>query len=179
MDLDLEVIDEQTIAGSRSHRSRVRSHSMLQNWKHYLPRLDSVLEPPPDIAANWYNREQDEEEHAVRQFIAIALTWSTPLSDDNIDGQFKVLAARWHEETTHMSSVAQKVAHPSYREIIKLGATHRERVLSLILKDLRRRAAFWFAALETISGHHLVADHSDPNKERQIWLNWGKQKAYL
>jgi len=172
MDHDLETIDER--------------HSILKDWKHYLPRHDSVLGPPPEVASNWYFAEQDEEEHAIRRFVAIAWSLSAgSLSDDQeedsaIDTEIKKQIKRWRLETEHTSLTSRMVAHPSYLSLIRLGGQYYKPVVKCLLKELRSRPDYWFAALEAITGEHGFSNKDgDFDDERRAWLKWGREKGYL
>src|SRR5271170_4229307 len=93
----------------------------------------------------FYEPEDDEDVEPTRLRV-------TSQESDDLQRVFEKLASEWRRDTEHLSLVARKTAHPNYLEIIKLGTTSPVRIVSLILKELRKRPAFWFAALETITG---------------------------
>ncbi len=169
MDLDLETIDER--------------HSILKDWRYYLPRLDSVLEPPPAIATNWYSVQQDEEERAVRSFVEIARLALRALSSDDNDPQVAIELKKhiqiWRRETEHTSIVSQMVAHPSYLSLIKLGGQHYRQTVRALLKELQARPTFWFTALEAITDQNFSNSNGDFDRERRAWLKWGKENNFL
>jgi hypothetical protein len=90
---------------------------------------------------------------------------------------FRALAERWRQETGMLSSISKKVQHPAYQDIIALG----EPVVPLILRELQARPGHWFQALATITQQTPVPAHdrADPEKSREAWLNWGKERGLI
>lgn len=96
--------------------------------------------------------------------------------------KFNVLASNWKKETAMLSSITAMADHPSYRAIITLGMP----VVPLLLQDLKRddnpSNAFWYMALEEITGHDIqLPERYMGNIEviRNHWLSWGWWKGYL
>jgi hypothetical protein len=163
----MECDTEQHSTETRWDRDSVGTgESIEERWRVTLARQR-------DSAASEFWNESD--------VIALNAWWKLrPVPKDlNIESKFRSLAKTWRTETEHLSSVARKIAHPSYLEIIRLGTFYPTTVVSLILKELRKHPGFWFAALETVTGERPCNDHGDPNKERLIWLKWGKSRGYL
>ena len=99
---------------------------------------------------------------------------------DNQDGvgeRFRKLADLWRKETGMHSSMSKRLGHPAYREIIALG----EKVLPLILRELRDRPDHWFEALKAITKQTPVTaeERADPKKARAAWLRWGKDRGLI
>lgn len=90
--------------------------------------------------------------------------------------RFATLAEQWKQETAHYSNVAKRALHPAYQEIIGMG----ERVVPLLLAELRREPDDWFWALHAITGVDPVPPTSCGNvrKMAEAWLQWGSQKGY-
>ena len=65
--------------------------------------------------------------------------------------RFHILAERWKKETAHQSNMAKKALHPAYQEIIGMG----ERVVPLLLAELRREPDDWFWACTRSPGPTL------------------------
>jgi hypothetical protein len=165
----MECDTEQPSTDTRWDRDSVGAgESIEERWRVTLAR-----QRQRDSAASEFWIESE--------VIALNAWWkSRPVpKEHNIESEFQALAKTWRTETEHLSSVARKIAHPSYLEIIRLGSSYPTKVVPLILKELRKHPGFWFAALETVTGERPCNDHSDPNKERLIWLKWGKSRGYL
>ena len=94
-----------------------------------------------------------------------------------VNSVFRVLAARWQNETAAYSSVSQIAMHPAYQEIIGLGRA----AIPLILRELQQRPNHWFWALRAISGEDPIQP-GQRGKMREMtsaWLEWGKTGGYL
>jgi hypothetical protein len=89
---------------------------------------------------------------------------------------FPTLAARWKQETAHHSNVAKRALHSAYQEIIGMG----ERVVPLLLSELRREPDDWFWALHAITGANPVPAASRGNVQAmaEAWIQWGLDKGY-
>ena len=90
--------------------------------------------------------------------------------------RFPSLAEQWKQDTAHYSNVAKRALHPAYQEIIGMG----ERVVPLLLAELRREADDWFWALHAITGADPVPAASQGNVKEmaKAWLQWGLEKGY-
>ena len=89
---------------------------------------------------------------------------------------FPTLAQRWKKDTAHQSNMAKKALHSAYQEIIGMG----ERVVPLLLAELRREPDDWFWALHAITGANPVPPASSGNLRAMAdaWLQWGSEKGY-
>ena len=86
------------------------------------------------------------------------------------------LAARWHEETAHMSKMFRAAEHPAYQEIIAMG----ERAVPLLLAELESNGGHWFVALHRITGANPVPkeDAGRVQKMADAWIAWGRTQGY-
>ena len=91
--------------------------------------------------------------------------------------KFRGLVKRWKKETAHLSSAARMASHPAYQEIIGMG----QKVVPLLLAELKRKPDFWFAALRAITGENPVPPESAGKiKEMaRAWIVWGRSKGYI
>jgi hypothetical protein len=66
--------------------------------------------------------------------------------------------------------------HPAYQEIIGMG----ERVVPLLLAELRREPDDWFWALHAITGANPVpaARGGSLPAMAEAWIQWGVEKGY-
>lgn len=89
---------------------------------------------------------------------------------------FHTLAERWKKETAHQSNVAKRALHPAYQEVLGMG----ERVVPLLLAELRREPNDWFWALHAITGANPVpaASRGNVHAMAEAWIHWGRQKGY-
>ena len=85
---------------------------------------------------------------------------------------------KWRADTSFLSSIQQKTAHPSYLQIIAMG----EEVLPLIFEQMEKRPGHWFTALYAITrGENPVpnADAGLVGKMTDHWLRWARMHGYL
>ncbi len=90
---------------------------------------------------------------------------------------FQNLAEKWKEETLLTSSVNKIESNPSYLEIIGMG----KKVLPYIFQDLKSEPAFWFSALEKITGcDPIESSHRGIVRlMTEDWLKWGEEHEYI
>jgi len=89
--------------------------------------------------------------------------------------RFERLARLWKQETAHLSNVAKKALHPAYQEIIGMG----ERVVPMLLAELKREPDDWFWALHAITGASPVpAERGSLRAMTDTWLQWGAANGY-
>lgn len=91
--------------------------------------------------------------------------------------KFDNLSRKWKEETLITSSVSEIISNKSYLEIIDMG----REVLPLIFQDLKSDPAFWFFALEKLTGFNPIeSSHRGIIKlMKEDWLKWGKENGYV
>ena len=103
-------------------------------------------------------------------------TKKSSVSDSQLEQTFNKLAKQWKEGTQFASTVREMAMHPAYQYIIGMGP----KVLPYILQRLSKEQEHWFWALKAITHEDPVppASRGNLNKMRDIWLQWGKEKAY-
>jgi hypothetical protein len=91
--------------------------------------------------------------------------------------EFNVLADRWEQETTILSSPKAKSFHPCYQEIIKMG----KRAVPMILRRMADRGGHWFWALSELTGENPIpaTAKGDIAAMREAWLKWGKAHGHI
>ena len=89
---------------------------------------------------------------------------------------FHALAAKWHEETDDQSTSLRIVGHPAYLRIVAMGMD----AVPLILADLETTEAFWYPALEAITGVNPATPEQSkkPRLLREAWLRWGRDYGF-
>lgn len=100
-----------------------------------------------------------------------------PIVNTDIAIKFHNLAKKWKEETLLTSSVNEIESNQSYLEIIDMG----KKVLPLIFQDLKSDHAFWFHALEEITGCNPIkyAHRGYVDLMAEDWLKWGEEHGYV
>jgi plasmid stabilization system protein ParE len=95
---------------------------------------------------------------------------------ESLEERFDRLAAEWRAGTAYISSSSELVAHPAYREIVRLGTP----VIPFLLRELERRSGHWHRALHDITGIDPVATEHRGNIEKAAaaWLEWGREQGY-
>ncbi len=90
--------------------------------------------------------------------------------------EFRRLAAAWHKDTDHLSSMDKSAKHPAYQEIIRLGPG----VVPFLLRDLADNHTHWFTALEetTKAKPTSAAIAGNIPKMTEAWLTWAKENGY-
>ncbi|MDA2915926.1 hypothetical protein MYX64_03660 [Nitrospinae bacterium AH_259_B05_G02_I21] len=91
--------------------------------------------------------------------------------------RFQQLVDQWLEDTINMSSIAARVAHPAYLEIIGMG----EKAVPLLLSELEKRPSHWFPALTAITRENPIPEEARGRfKEMtEAWLEWGRENNYI
>jgi hypothetical protein len=101
------------------------------------------------------------------------------LSADELRTTFEELAEAWKERSGYLSFIRKKIALPEYQRIIGLGRP----VVPLLLRELEREPAFWFWALECITGENpvpeSVSSSGDIKATADLWVEWGRQRGLL
>ena len=107
----------------------------------------------------------------------VELQHEKKFSDDEDFLKFYNLAKKWKEETLIASSVNVIESNPSYLEIIKMV----RKVLPYIFHDLKSDHAFWFYALEEITGCNPIkyAHRGYVDLMAEDWLKWGEEHGYV
>jgi hypothetical protein len=97
--------------------------------------------------------------------------------DAGLENRFRMLVARWREETRSVSSTTDRALHPAYQDIIGMGKP----VLRLLFRELEQNGGHWFWALRHITRENPVPqqDAGNINRMREAWLRWGREHLYL
>lgn len=82
----------------------------------------------------------------------IGAAGAAPEADPDIERRFLDLVERWREETRGDGVGTRTLQHPSYLEILEMGAA----VVPLILRDLAAGGGFWIGALTELTGEDPV-----------------------
>jgi len=91
------------------------------------------------------------------------------------DADFERLASQWHRETDHLSVTLDVLSKRTYKRILTMG----ERVVPLILEDLRVHGGHWFEALELLTGENPAKDARNHAEASKAWLEWGRLRFHL
>ena len=109
-----------------------------------------------------------------REFQCFSVLEGTSMATSTIPlaTKFQELAGRWRDATEFLSSPADMINDPAYREIVAMGGP----VVPLILAELKIRPDFWFAALREITGEDPVPPEArgDVRAMADAWLEWGR-----
>ena len=98
-------------------------------------------------------------------------------TSNTLRDRFTRLAARWQEESIHMSNTAQMAMLRSYQNIIGMG----DPAIPLLLEELQREPDHWFWALEAITLENPVPPEARGKIDEmaRAWIEWGRQKGYI
>lgn len=93
----------------------------------------------------------------------------------DLEREFNELVREWRRDTSHLSRIDRKIAHPAYRSIVAMG----EPAVPLILKELEKNGGYWFAALSEITHHNPIAPdrHCNIKELSSAWIAWGRKNA--
>jgi len=89
--------------------------------------------------------------------------------------KFNYFKSVWKEEKKLISSPSKIQSLESYNKILELG----EKVLPLIIDDLKNEPDFWFEALRRLTGTDPVEEKNKGNVElmSKDWINWYEQRS--
>jgi hypothetical protein len=104
---------------------------------------------------------------------SISISVGSGLSNDEVI--FKGLAENWQQATQHLSVLAKRYEHPSYRAILEMG----QGIAPFILTELQRAPDRWFDALEQLTGTNPAKDASTFEDAVALWIKWGKDNKYI
>jgi type I restriction enzyme M protein len=111
----------------------------------------------------------------IHGLVDTAGIYASEPGSDNLEKRFSTLAEQWLSETGLYSSIPRKVDHPAYQKIIAMG----EPAIPLILRELRKRPAHWFAALRAIAKSPPTSEGADIARATAAWLKWGQERGYI
>jgi hypothetical protein len=96
-----------------------------------------------------------------------------------LEREFNTLAEQWRSETAHLSLASEKANNFAYHQIMAMG----EKVLPLILRELKNRPSDWFWALRAIARDKApeIPPEAQGRVRRiaEIWLEWGKLHGHV
>ena len=100
-----------------------------------------------------------------------------PRASEELNREFRDLAAQWREETFGQSLAAPGILHPAYLRIIGMG----EQAIPWILEELEERGGQWYVALQSITGEDPVAkeDRGQRPRMRAAWQEWGRINRWI
>jgi hypothetical protein len=98
-------------------------------------------------------------------------------SETDITKMFWTVAHKWKRETAMSSIVYDKITNPYYMQIIGMGITFKDKVIKLILEDLKGGTEHWHYALKSITNQNPVPKGQVNNLKivRESWLKWGEE----
>jgi hypothetical protein len=118
----------------------------------------------------------------TRHYLKLALgeLRVTPVVID-FEQRFYLEAEKWDEETAHLSSPAQKFAHPSYVAILGMANDNRDKVIDLLLQDMQRNRREWFWALSYLTHENPIPRSASGRLDKMImaWVEWGKERGRI
>lgn len=129
--------------------------------------VETIIKMPESVTAN----------EMINEVELIELVIERVKESEEDFQKFFHLAEKWKEETLITSAVNEIESNPSYLEIINMG----EKVLPYIFQDLKSDHAFWFGALEEITGCSPVKSPHIGFIDLMVddWLIWGEEHGYV
>jgi len=96
------------------------------------------------------------------------------MEDEELSLKFKKLVDEWQKETSFYSSISAITKNPAYQEIIEMG----DKVVPLIIEELRNGPVHLYTALHRITGEDPVAekDIGYVTKMNDAWIDWYDNK---
>ena len=98
-----------------------------------------------------------------------------------LEERFREQAEKWDKETAHISSPVQRFSHPSYMAILGMAQDDRDKVIDLLLRDMRDNSREWFWALSYLTHENPVTrkESGRLNKMIDAWVRWGKERGRI
>jgi len=95
--------------------------------------------------------------------------------------RFREQAEKWDQETAHLSSPAQRFAHPSYVAILGMANDNRDKVIDLLLQDMQQNHREWFWALSYLTHENPIPRSASGRLDKMIkaWIEWGKERGRI
>jgi hypothetical protein len=148
--------------------------------------------PEPD-PASWH-----EDDEALRILLALAAIdkYVAELDDEGgsvvagelcvptertLEERFREQSDKWAQETQHLSSPIQRMAHPSYQAIMGMAQENKQEVIRLLILDLQERRRAWFWALSYLAQTNPISpkDAGKMDKMIEAWVKWGKTEGVI
>lgn len=100
--------------------------------------------------------------------------------NNSVSEKFRQLASEWKTSRGHIASINKWVRLPAYQQIVDLGKSRKDEIVSLLLEELDHSPDHWFWALKEITGVNPVTPESRSNvvEMAKCWIKWGKEKGY-
>lgn len=92
----------------------------------------------------------------------------------SLECKFRVLADKWKAETGKLSATQLKYLDRSYHQILAMG----QAAIPCILDELRRSPAWWFDALEVLTGEDPARGAESFQETVDAWLAWGEENGF-
>ena len=98
-----------------------------------------------------------------------------------LEKRFREQADKWAQETQHLSSPTQRMAHPSYQAILGMAQENKRAVIQLLLLDLQQRRRAWFWALSYLTQANPIGPRDAGKMDKMIkaWVEWGKAEGII
>ena len=96
---------------------------------------------------------------------------------EELEATFNELAMQIKKDAGFSSRIADRVDHPAYQEVIKMG----EVALPLIFRYMEEgKGGFWFDALHAITGADPIPRPlwGKIREMEKAWLEWGRERGY-
>lgn len=142
-------------------------------------------EPEPRLGWNRSKRPSSDDLRRAELIDEIILkafaAGEVAVIDRTIAQKFHEQAEKWDRETGHISSPAQRFAHPSYVAILGMANDNRDEVVDLMLRDMRQNRREWFWALSYLTHENPIKreDAGKTDKMINAWINWGRKRGLL
>lgn len=94
-----------------------------------------------------------------------------------LEATFNKLAEQIKKDTGFSSRISDRVEHPAYQQVIKMG----EPVLPLIFRYMDEgKGGFWFHALHAITGADPIPRElwGKIREMENVWLTWAREQGY-
>lgn len=87
---------------------------------------------------------------------------------------FKECADKWKNDTAHLSIISQRLQHPAYQRIIRMGPS----IVPFILEEMEQQPNHWFYALSLLTdANPIPADFKGTVRDAaDLWIRWGKSR---
>lgn len=98
-------------------------------------------------------------------------------SEERLKHKYEHYYSMWFEATAHYSVTNDKLKHPTFKEILKLGP----QIIPIILENMRNGKYIFFEALIILAKENPIKpEHlGDIEKMTQDWIDWGMEKGHI
>jgi hypothetical protein len=132
-------------------------------------------------ARNWSSfLARTIQRHSEAALFLESLT-KAAVESPTLEQQFYEQSEKWARETEHLSSPTQMMMHPSYQAILGMAREDQEKIIHLMLRDLRDNRRLWFWGLSYLTKENPIkpADAGKLDKMIKAWVNWGTERGKL